>query len=194
MSSREKILGAVKKNQPDISPLPQVSVNHVTYADPVEKFTSILQGIGGTIIRVEDFAEIDAYIIGSFDNTLRIVNTISELSSKFPVSLFKGDPHSLENVELAILQGRLGVAENGAIWITDADMSDRAMPFICQHLALIITRKDIVHTLHEAYTFIGLSEYNTGVFIAGPSKTADIEQSLVLGAHGPKSLTVFILK
>ena len=33
-----------------------------------------------------------------------------------------------------------------------------------------------------------------GVFIAGPSKTADIEQSLVLGAHGPKTMTVFVIE
>ncbi|HXB07491.1 MAG TPA: LUD domain-containing protein, partial [Puia sp.] len=35
--------------------------------------------------------------------------------------------------------------------------------------------------------------YGFATFIAGPSKTADIEQSLVLGAHGPRSLTVFLL-
>jgi L-lactate dehydrogenase complex protein LldG len=32
-----------------------------------------------------------------------------------------------------------------------------------------------------------------GAFISGPSKTADIEQALVIGAHGPRSLTVFLL-
>jgi L-lactate dehydrogenase complex protein LldG len=47
--------------------------------------------------------------------------------------------------------------------------------------------------MHDAYKRIGLAPYTYGAFIAGPSKTADIEQSLVLGAHGPKSMTVFIL-
>jgi L-lactate dehydrogenase complex protein LldG len=41
--------------------------------------------------------------------------------------------------------------------------------------------------------FIGNATYGFGAFIAGPSKTADIEQSLVLGAHGPKTMTVFLL-
>jgi L-lactate dehydrogenase complex protein LldG len=47
--------------------------------------------------------------------------------------------------------------------------------------------------MHEAYSKIGEQQYGFGVFIAGPSKTADIEQSLVLGAHGPRSMTVFLL-
>ena len=48
--------------------------------------------------------------------------------------------------------------------------------------------------MHEAYQKIGNSEYGFGSFIAGPSKTADIEQSLVLGAHGARGLTVFLMK
>jgi L-lactate dehydrogenase complex protein LldG len=47
--------------------------------------------------------------------------------------------------------------------------------------------------MHEAYLHPTLNHYDYGSFIAGPSKTADIEQSLVLGAHGPKSMTVFVL-
>lgn len=51
--------------------------------------------------------------------------------------------------------------------------------------------------MHAAYDRIAALEaaaaYGFSTFIAGPSKTADIEQSLVLGAHGPISLTVFLL-
>ncbi len=48
--------------------------------------------------------------------------------------------------------------------------------------------------MHETYQRIGTAKYDFGIFIAGSSKTADIEQSLVLGAHGPRSLIVIILK
>jgi L-lactate dehydrogenase complex protein LldG len=84
------------------------------------------------------------------------------------------------------------VAENGAVWVTEELMGDRALPFICEHLVLVIERPAIYPTLHEAYAQIGNADYNFATFVAGPSKTADIEQSLVLGAHGPKSLTLFL--
>jgi L-lactate dehydrogenase complex protein LldG len=59
---------------------------------------------------------------------------------------------------------------------------------------VVISAERIVPTLHEAYEIIGTGDYGFGAFIGGPSKTADIEQALVLGAHGPLSMTVFILK
>ena len=47
--------------------------------------------------------------------------------------------------------------------------------------------------MHEAYKKITMPICGYGVFLAGPSKTADIEQSLVVGAHGARSVRVFIL-
>ena len=100
------------------------------------------------------------------------------------------DPHDLESVDWAVLPGQFGVAENGAIWVTDAGLKHRAIYFIVQHLALVLPSDQIVHQMHEAYGRASVGSSSLGVFISGPSKTADIEQSLVIGAHGPRSLTV----
>jgi L-lactate dehydrogenase complex protein LldG len=91
------------------------------------------------------------------------------------------------------MESHLAVAENGAVWINDTTVKQRALPFITQHLAVVVNRNDIVATMHDAYYKIADADYGFATFIAGPSKTADIEQSLVLGAHGPKTMTVFVV-
>jgi L-lactate dehydrogenase complex protein LldG len=101
------------------------------------------------------------------------------------------DPHQLETIDVAILSGAFGVAENGAIWVTSAGVKHRALYIIVQHLVLVIPAAEIVQTMHQAYARIELGRTDWGAFISGPSKTADIEQSLVVGAHGPRSLNVF---
>ena len=142
-------------------------------------------------MEVKDWAALGQYVLQNFSASGRIISTIPELPWFAPQ--LSADPHAFENVDLAILKGHFGVAENGAVWITDKLMGDRSIPFISQHLALVINKQDIVPTLQEAYERIGYDPYDYGTFIAGPSKTADIEQSLVLGAHGPKSMIVFLM-
>ena len=48
--------------------------------------------------------------------------------------------------------------------------------------------------MHEAYRRIEMDpRYNFGTFISGPSKTADIEQALVMGAQAARGVTVLVL-
>lgn len=190
MSSREKILAAVKKNQPPKVELPVLNFTGNTAVDRKEQFIKTLTAIGGTVIEVNDWKEISDHIKSTFSKTGKIINRVDNLD--FEISSLKSDPHEFSNVTVAIMQGEFGVAENGAIWLTNENMGDQALPYICEHLVLIINKNTIVPTLHEAYDRIGSSSYNLGTFLAGPSKTADIEQSLVLGAHGSKSLIVFL--
>ena len=193
MSSRDKILAAVKKNQPAIVELPALDFSGSTYVDLKDQFIKTLTGIGGSVIEVSDLKEVSKHIKSTFSESTRIVNTITDLNFEFEILNQKSNPHDFSNVTVVIMGGEFGVAENGAIWLTDVNMGDQVLPYICENLVLIINKNSIVPTLHEAYEKIGSSSYNLGTFLAGPSKTADIEQSLVLGAHGSKSLIVFLI-
>ncbi|MEJ7683381.1 MAG: LUD domain-containing protein [Segetibacter sp.] len=162
--------------------------------DMVQKYMDVFKTIGGSSFLVEDLAAVKAFINEHFDVAKRIVTTLPELSDSAELLSPAVDPHTYEDVELAVLKAHFLVAENGAVWLTDQLTEQRIIPYICQHLAVIVSAESIVPTLHEAYEIIGAGNYGFGGFIGGPSKTADIEQALVLGAHGPLSMTVFILK
>lgn len=189
--SREKILAAVKNHQPDATLLPaNLSFEQPSKLNLVAKFIDTITLIGGAVINVDSFEDIKAYIASNYA-TQRMINMLPELPN---VNIFNGDemPHDFENVAFAIFKPHFAVAENGAVWITEDRMGHRVLPFICQHLAMVVKKEEIVATMHQAYEIID-SEYGFGTFIAGPSKTADIEQSLVLGAHGARSMTVFLM-
>ncbi len=194
MSSREKILAAVLKNQPPLSPLPDLNIFKGDDQDTVQQYINTFISIGGKVYAVDDIASVKVLIREQFDVSRRIVTTLSELSDSFELYSSTVDPHTFEDVELAVIKAQLAVAENGAVWLTEQLMGQRIIPFICQHLAVLVQAETIVPTMHEAYTQIGEGQYGFGAFIGGPSKTADIEQALVMGAHGPISMTVFIIK
>ena len=194
MTTREKILEAVLKNQPEATALPDTSMFKGDSNGLVQKYMEVFTTIGGSSFLVDDLAAVNVMIAENFDTTKRIVTTLPELSGNFELISDMVDPHSYQDIELALIKAHFSVAENGAVWLTEEVMGQRIIPYICQHLAVIVHVESIVPTLHEAYEKIGTGNYGFGGFIGGPSKTADIEQALVLGAHGPLSMTVFIIK
>ena len=195
MSSREKILGAISINKPALIELPVIDIKStsVLAADWVEQFTKTLESIGGKVILLSSIdvikEEIQQAKIGGeyIVNTLPILGEVNnEINSTMEASL-------LETVDRAYIEGSMGVAENGSVWLYEHQIKNRLLPFICQHLVICLNVNKIVPNLHEAYKQIDVAKEGYGVFLAGPSKTADIEQSLVIGAHGARSLLVYLI-
>jgi len=191
MSAREKILHAININKPELVNLPEVDMQQVTsYDDQLAKFTATLQSIGGQVLGLADINQIHSLINEELTNGHTVLNAINGITD----DLNSGqDAITLEPVYKAFIKASIGVAENGAVWIKESQMINRLLPFICQHLIVVLEKDKIVSTMHHAYQQINSFEEGFGVFIAGPSKTADIEQSLVIGAHGARSMTVCIL-
>ena len=190
--SKESILAQIRKNKPEFMGLPNLPEFDKQTGDLTEKFKKSLLLVGGQAIEISegDIAQRIKAMFGDLkltacnDKTLNISNI-----DTYAIE----DPRELRDIDLAVLRCRFGVAENGAVWLSDSDLSHRVLPFIAQHCVLIAPKDGIVWNMHEAYQKIKQDQYNGfGVYISGPSKTADIEQSLVIGAHGPKSLTVFL--
>lgn len=186
MSSRSAILAAIRDNKPGPRPLPDLP------ADPPERdlfvleaaFRSVLEAGKATFISWEALLELS----GS-PAFATVASRVPGIEGNLEVDA-EGDPLGLAGVDLAILSAPIGVAENGAMWVSEREAGHRILPFITQHLVLVVSRSNLVATMHEAYRRTAVDDTGFGVFIAGPSKTADIEQSLVIGAHGARSLRV----
>lgn len=192
MSSRETILNAVRQAQPASSALPELQKPWAPEAI-IEQYIEVLQKIGGVVIRVNDQDALHKALNDHAATRSRVISHLTDWKPTAGESFQHAGPHSFEDTDLLVMRSPCAVAENGAVWIDDQLMPQRVLPFITQHLAVVIEVSAIVPTMHEAYQFTAELDYGFGVFIAGPSKTADIEQSLVLGAHGPRTMTVYLV-
>ncbi|KIO54540.1 LutC/YkgG family protein [Flavobacterium hibernum] len=194
MSARENILNAITMNQPEFIEIPVIDSSVVIqYDDVYAQFKTVLESIGGKTELITDITALKEQLTAEKENGSFVVNTISALGEVDEQVAFLS-ASELEKVEKAYIKGTIGVAENGAIWVYESQMINRLVPFICQHLVLVIEKKNIVNTLHQAYEKLDVSKEGFGTFIAGPSKTADIEQSLVIGAHGARSAMIYVIE
>jgi L-lactate dehydrogenase complex protein LldG len=195
MSSRNAILDSLRQNVPPAASLP-APITGISYADPIKQFEETLIGAGGKLVRAtaqrdlaSELANLDVYA-----SAAKIASLVPGIPSRNVDLSAIEDPHDLEGIDVAVIPGKFGVAENAAVWISGETLTPhRAIFVIAQHLILIVPANEIVDNLHQAYERIHWSPNSFGIFISGPSKTADIEQSLVIGAHGARSCTVILL-
>jgi len=195
MNTRQKIIEAVAANKPAFIPAPASVLNVAVEsdADLQSKFITVLETIGGRTIVTTDYKLIGDLLDAERSIGRHVINTVPEIGIDHTLTSDQ-NALALEKVYLACIPGTIGVAENGAVWVDESQMVNRLLPFICQHLVIVLDARKIVVDMHEAYSTIKIDQAGYGVFIAGPSKTADIEQSLVIGAHGARSLTVYLVK
>ncbi|MFP4096079.1 MAG: lactate utilization protein C [Cyclobacteriaceae bacterium] len=189
---KAEILKAVKANKPAELPIPLLDIRAGDGQDLLSLYKDRLEKGGGEVRLAKDRTEALEIVKERIGDYQYVAGIFEEINTLHLAQIT--DPHELELMDLAVFEGQLGVAENGAIWVNEEDLVHRVAPFITQHLVLLIREDKLVPDMHHAYKALKEQDYGHGVFIAGPSKTADIEQSLVIGAHGPKSLLVIVLR
>lgn len=200
-SSRQTILDRLRVSPIERSEHPTIDYGQtVNYPNPLAKFEEILTWVGGRVHYVDHENQVQEKLaeLPEFVSAKWIASTVpGAVVGNFALPQVE-DPHGLASLDWSIIRGEFCVAENGAIWVPAADLNERTMVFIAQHLAIVVSRSEMVTHMHSAYSRIKQSPLHQsgsarfGVFVSGPSKTADIEQSLVLGAHGCRTLEVFL--
>jgi L-lactate dehydrogenase complex protein LldG len=101
-------------------------------------------------------------------------------------------PHGFADAAVAIVRAELGVAECGAVAVLGRDAPQRALLFLAERVVVLLDAARVVADLHTAFRALpadALAGHHL-TWVSGPSKSADIEQTLVFGAHGPRALAV----
>ena len=202
LSSREQILRDIRAHLPAADALPNRNFAPTVYANATAQYLEVLGSVGGAgkVVHGTDSLRVELERLAAELNAQHICSVIPEaLSGDIDLNA-TDDPHDLANVDLAVLPGELAVAENGAVWVTGDLVRQRVAYFLSQHVALVVPADRVVNNMHEAYDWLyrqaepsgPFATLRWGTFMSGPSKTADIEQALVIGAHGARSLHVFL--
>ena len=191
-SARDAILHAVRAARPASVERPESlwpAVRQFDLPSDRDAFTTAATAAGAVVVTClrDDVARVLGGTIGEASSTLSYVDHVSSTIAS------SSAPHTLDTLDVVVCESVLGVAENGAVWLATSDSTMRAALFLATRVVIVIAEEHLVPDLHQAYERIDVSAHTFGAFIAGPSKTADIEQSLVIGAHGPKELTLVLV-
>lgn len=207
MTTKDKILSRLKANSeallksgsniPDVE-MPDFSlINPTEYADPLVKFRETAKKVSGAnVVESEKEGDLNKLIRELYPEAKIFGSNLTFIEADInPDSVPAGK--DLMKVDVGVIEGSFGVAENGCIWIPQT-MKERALCFASENLVILLHKKDIVNNMHEAYDLIDkkpeyFEPYKFGTFISGPSKTADIESALVYGAQAARGVTVILL-
>ena len=105
------------------------------------------------------------------------------------------DKRELARCDVGITECDALIAQTGTVIVTSRSTGGRALSVLPPHHVVLARRAQLVADLPAAFKALaakhGASYPSMISLITGPSRTGDIERILVLGAHGPKKLTIF---
>lgn len=206
-SSREEILTRIRqaKQQPVNLPLePDWTSN--SYKEPVlplyQCFANELEAVNGQCSFVDSEKEAMQHVAGMIEKeqitSLFCRDTeLQSLLQTHSIS-FRSDPADFAEMQAGITRCEYLVARTGSVLVSSAHLSGRQMNVFPPIHIILANESQLVPYVEDAYVAIQ-AKYETHLpsmlsLITGPSRTADIEKTLILGAHGPKRLWVILVR
>ncbi|MEL7543269.1 MAG: lactate utilization protein [Pseudomonadota bacterium] len=177
---------------------------HEETAALIARFVSMLRGQSADVFGVRDISAVPATIAAFLRNAnlpARVQHGADPLFDALDWDAAPGIERTQGRAEAETPTGLsrafAGAAETGTLMMVSGPENPTTLNFLPETHIVIIDRAQIVGSYEDAWaalrTRYGEREMPRTVnFISGPSRTADIEQTLTLGAHGPKRLCVIV--
>jgi L-lactate dehydrogenase complex protein LldG len=191
-AARDAIIAAVRAARPPAvaRPEPLQPATPVARGPSLSDTFAAAATAAGATVSFASMSDVARVVAGAVGDAASVLSNLGDLTSTLTPT---NDPRDLDSLDVLVCESSLGVAENGAVWIATPDPMVRAALFLAARVVIVVREENLVGDLHQAYERLDVRSSSFGAFIAGPSKTADIEQSLVVGAHGPKELTLVLV-
>jgi L-lactate dehydrogenase complex protein LldG len=205
-SSKEKILKKIREalSNPVPLPFPKSEGTNSVFQQPKEELE---------IIFAEEFTKLSgkfAFCVNEADMKVQLQQLLSEKKwtnifckedsllkvfndGKFP----KLNTSTLSDCDVSVTNCEYLIARTGAIVMTSAQQSGRTVSAYAPVHICIAYVNQLVYDTRDALKLLktkyGNSLPSFITFAAGPSRTADIEKTLVVGVHGPKEVYLFLI-
>ncbi len=207
-TSKENVLKKIRDALVDHMPAPfhDVDTESIIFAEQgddflEETFARAFIRSGGKFIFCSDVDELTANLKALIEHiSIKTIyygeEFLTGLLQSLDVELFNQSEH-VYNCDAAVTACEALIARHGIIVCSSSDKGGRKS-FVAPPVHIVFaTNKQLVNSIKDAMRYLN-NKYKADMpslisFISGPSRTADIEKTLVLGAHGPKELYLFML-
>lgn len=194
MSARDNILARLRGGTPAgrraEPPRPVLS------GDPLGRFINRLEAAGATLERLDDRDAVPAAVQRrvatlAIDGAVAVAPALARLPWPDDMALDIGTTDGV--ARLAVSQAHAGIAETGSLVMLSGPATPTLLNFLPEHQVVVLEAGSVLRHLDEALLLLDASLPRALNLVTGPSRTADVEQTLQLGAHGPRSLHVLLL-
>ena len=189
--NKEELLGKLRRNTIQQFDMPETSIDGIKYENTIEQFIEMSHKVGSEVIEAKAGEDLNGLIRKAYPEAQVLASNVKGIKVDLNPDMVS-EAQDLNGTDVGIVEGDIAVAENGCVWVPQT-MKERVVCFVSENLVILVHRDKIVNNMHEAYRRIHMTEYGYGCFISGPSKTADIEQALVMGAQAARGVTVIIV-
>lgn len=173
----------------------------INYISNLNTFISKLELAKATVSVVSHkkdiIAEVHKFVTQYHISSAIMVDEKTDLVSQDWQDLDVTSQYDPKTLSTSVSFATLGIEEIGALVLLSSPSSPTGMNFLPDHHFIVLDADKIVKTMEDVWAYLkkgGISLPRSINIVTGPSRTADIEYEIQIGAHGPKSLHVIIIK